>query len=443
MNVCQAIKLPLFPAPEEGETVYSVCARFHRRSGYRRPEFSSSLMLGQPHGGRRSDLVIGLQHLQTASSNRIDATESTLRTRTVLGAYLPFMNASRRRAVVDTVLSSDPSTSRAAAGLPWSGVVLRHDLRCCSQCTYEDRGRHGFPYWKVDHQFPGVWMCCVHHLPLLVQSRRGVRNSNWITVDDAKLIESLPHATPQILRQLESVASAICWLASQSVLNVDVLSSMTRLRLRCQQAISCELKCTRAELVRIHEERVRELADTVDQFRAFHNWTWLRHTLFDRRYAHPLRWGLALAISGSTQSSDLSKDYFEALEREPQQPLFSEFPEPLRALAPKALYEALTGPVSIMQAARISGLREGEIERWLRKDASLASAWKTSGYSVKKRAAIMMLEGELLAHESATRTTILRNAPWAFRWLEKNERPLLDSLVPPPYGRRVQTLLWS
>ncbi|WP_445322812.1 TniQ family protein [Ramlibacter sp. AN1015] len=438
------VKLPFFPEPTEGETLYSLCARFHRRSGYARPEYSSNVMLGHPRGGSRPDILTGLRHLEAASGNLIEATESTLRTRTVLRAYLPFMSAPRRREVFAAVAASNRTTSRCAAGLPWNDVVLRHELRCCPECSLEDRSRYGVACWKVDHQLPGVWICSDHGWPLLVQAKRGARNSNWVTVQDAKLIDPLPRPTPQILAQLKSIASAVLWIGSQTALNVDALSSMMRLRLRMQSAIACELKCTKAELESIHSDRVSRVVNSgLSHFRSFQDWTWLRHTLFDRRYAHPLRWALALAISGSTEHSDLSRDYYEALGREPQYSLFPDTPEPLRALAPNALYRALDGPVSIKEAARACGLRQGEIERWLRRDASLSTAWKASTYQVKRRAAVMLVQGVLLAHHDASRTLLLKNARWAFRWLERNERDLLDALAPAPYGRRTQGLLWS
>lgn len=428
---------------EDGETLYSVCARFHCVSGYRRSEVSSTLMLGHPCGGRSPDLVTGLHHLEEASGHLIQTSESTLRFHTVLGAYFPFMNAARRRDVLDSVAGTDGSISRNDAGLPWSGVLLRHELRCCPECALEDRRRLGFAYWKVEHQFPGIWICRRHGLPLLVQKRRGARNNNWLTVKEANLKRPLASVPPRILGKLKSVADAVSWIASQFRLNPDALSSMARLRLRRQSAIASELKCTVSEIEHIHANHVLELVDSeIEHFVGFRDSKWLRYTLFDKRYSHPLRWGTALAISGPTDPDSLSRDYFEALEREPQPALFDELPGRLRARAPSDLYDALTGPVSIEQAARITNLRAGEVQRWLLKDPQLRKWWKDTSFEVKQRSAVFLLQGTLLANPGATRITLLRNAPWAFRWLETNDRDLLETLAPSPYGQRVQQKLW-
>src|SRR3546814_14840989 len=47
-------------------------------------------------------------------------------------------------------------------GLLTSRFRANHPLKACPACMTKDLDDHQTTYWRLDHQFPGVWHCPVH-----------------------------------------------------------------------------------------------------------------------------------------------------------------------------------------------------------------------------------------------------------------------------------------
>lgn len=425
--------VPYFPSPEPGETLYSICARFHRLSGGLDPDATSLLLLGSRRGGARQDHIFGLTRLAAASGGLIAADESVLRERTVLRAYLPFMAADKRQAVIHTICLSQyrKPPSRAQTGLTWNSITLTHELRACPQCLLQQRQHLGFGFWRSAHQLPGVWMCAEHQEILRTVPKRGPRNAGWVTARDEILVTALELFDNSDRQILGRIADSVHWLADFARVNLDALTLMVRSRLHECGFTPSAFSLSAKDLASI----ATECRNRLGRFRAghfdfVHSPLWLGQVLFDRRASHPVRWAVLLAITGHTDRKTLSEQYISSLHRLPDLELFPR-PQTFRARAPGYLYDALSGPVTIAEAAIKAGVKRSQVESWLRRDRLLGEHWRRTRAEVKRRAARFVIQGAVAALPQASRSEIIARCLWAVRWLEANCASDLNEVLPP------------
>lgn len=427
--------LSFFPEPADDETIYSACARFHRLAGRSSSASTSKLLLGHGVGGSEIDLVSGLQHLEEASHGLILCNQETLRQRSVLRSYLPFMSAVRRREVLAACSSTlSPLPTRAERGLTGSRSMLEHHLRECPECTAEHL-KAGFAYWVTGHQLPGTWVCLRHRCALRSMCRRGHRNMTWATAASAKF-DVRPEPSRDLFAALCNISTCIGWLGAQPTVNLEVLLMQVRSRMRESGLSRSDVKVTNDELRRLHERMHLVIGSGIPHFAGYDKANWIRLTVRDQRFAHPLHWAMLLAFSGEACEASLTHEYADAHARLPEQELFDEPCVTRRACAPASLYKAMEQFERLEVCAQRSSLRVGEVQRWLRRDPALAEHRRASELKIKHRAAKQCIEGALMHNPSLTRVGVLRRVPWAFRWLEAHDPELLGRLTPAPYGRQ-------
>lgn len=426
-------KLPFFPHARSGESLYSVCARFHRQSGYLDSKYTSQFMFGHGKVGARQDFILGLFNLQVASNGTINADEKTLRERTVLGSYLPFMEPSQRLAAIAAALNGlGDHRVRSSTGLTWNHVTIAHELRACPECVAEQIKEAGFPYWQTCLQLPGVWMCTKHELPLHFYPRRDVKNATWICVDLDVLTSVWTETSTKVNQRLNDLAHCIDWLSNHRSIDTDALRAMTRTRLHIGGLSKSEVKLSKSEQSGLVRECHQLLGSSnIPHYSFLSSEKWLRQTLVDRRATHPVRWAVLLTLSGNVEHDLLSRQYASALERMPDLDLFEDIGHPRLAKAPKNLYDVLSAPISKTAASKELQLPSSYIDAWLRRDKVLKKHWVESGYRVKLKAAKLTLQGAVLARPNATRSEIIKLNVWAVRWLEENAPEEIDKVLPP------------
>ena len=431
--------LTFFPDIKPDETLYSVCARYHYRSGYSDSATTSARLLGHLRGGKQYDLLVGMAKLSELTEGAIPANEATLRERTVLRAYLPFMPPTRRTKVVEACLRSTKSVlAKSYAGLS-TGATTNHFLRHCPECLEAQHTEHGFVFWNTSLQLPGVWVCPHHQRPLMFLPERNKKRTDWIPVA-RNALQELPPEAIAIAGRLGRVSCAMQWIGSAERLNVDAVAIMVRARLHGARYTRSDVKASDVELARLHKNEVHPLLRSgVAQFQGLTDESWISNCLRDERASHPLKWAVLLSTAGNVDDRTLSLDYKTATERLSQPELFEDAYRPRRARAPEAAYGALTGPVTIAEAAHASGMRTAELQGWIRRDEMLAQHWRTTGFDVRRRAAISTIEGCTAANPTLMRSQVISQCLWAVRWLEQNDRQLLKSLLPetqPKYDRQ-------
>lgn len=431
--------LTFFPDIQADETIYSACTRYHFRSGYSDSATTSTRLLGHARGGKHQDLPVGVARLSRLTGGAIAANETTLRERTVLRAYLPLMSSARREKVVGACLRSTKSVlAKAYSGLSY-GVTTDHRLRHCFECLQAQYAKHGFAFWRTSHQLPGVWVCPDHQSLLVHLPERSKKRTDWVRVDRSALRE-LPHEAVAVTRRLSQVSSVMQWISNSERLHVDALVVMVRARLHEARHTRSDMKATDEELARVHKTEVAPLALCgVSQFQGFRYEGWISSCLVDERASHPLKWAVLLGISGEVDHSALSRAYAVATERISQPGLFDHDYRPRRSRAPEAAYTALTGPVTVAEAAQASGMRASELQAWLRRDEMLSQHWRATDFDVRRRAAIFTIEGCTTANPKMMRSQVMARCLWAVRWLEQNDRQMLNLLLPasqPKYARQ-------
>lgn len=389
-------------------------------------------MFGYRNGGARQENSLALWHLAEATGRVVSATEETIRERTVLRSYLPFMRSAQRQAVLRNLLSRQTEPlNRAKVGLTWNAVALTHELRACPECVDQQLREIGFAYWLTSHQLPGVWVCTEHNQPLWVQRRRGPRNMAWVDAHSARLSPTPLAASFESLRQLTKLAECLNWLASRSTIDLDALAALVRSRLH-------QGGCTQSE-VKLSDDEQRDLLNAlrmayvqagIDHLGFLESPKWLHLTLRDKRAAHPVRWAVLLATAGSTSPAELTAQYAEALCRLPELELFDAQSAPRLARAPSALYEVLADPISLGEAAKRSNIPLPHVHAWMRRDPALVQHRREAGANVKIRAACLTVQGAVAAMPAAKRSEIIARCLWAVRWLEANAPDELNKVLP-------------
>lgn len=101
--------------------------------------------------------------------------------RTVLRFYRPFLEATLVTDSVATMCGSSVAHLKFRLGLLTSRFRANHPLKICSSCMRRDVELHGWAYWHLAHQFPGVWMCPEHREPLQEATLKstGVERFQW------------------------------------------------------------------------------------------------------------------------------------------------------------------------------------------------------------------------------------------------------------------------
>jgi hypothetical protein len=208
-----------FPDPYPDELLYSVCARYHHRAGYRAYSYTSRDLFGASAAA-----AIGLQgrlnHLIAAlpPGHRYSVAQ-LIDQHTLLPFYAPFLPPERVRRLRSLMAEEGRGQS-----VYWqAGTILRAKinlecLRYCPDCVTEDRRRYGEAYWHRAHQAPGVLVCHHHAVPLkssnLYAHNRGHHRKFWKRIDQAMQdIPTPPHKADGRDHQAHLwIAQEVWWL---------------------------------------------------------------------------------------------------------------------------------------------------------------------------------------------------------------------------------------
>lgn len=113
------------------------------------------------------DFPSGLEYLCRLTGDRLGPVREIALTRTLLSFYEPFMSKERLGAVVTSMRGQSVPHLKYRMGLLTSGFRADHPLRACPVCIQADLTAHGWAYWHLVHQLPGVSHCTVHCCPLV------------------------------------------------------------------------------------------------------------------------------------------------------------------------------------------------------------------------------------------------------------------------------------
>lgn len=171
------------------ESLFSLISRAHSLSKNRCADATTLALFGHRQIGCAHDLPARIDELVRRTGGRFGDAETLIRQRTVLASYLPLLDQLTTAQAIGALRSNSIGPLKTHIGLLASGFGADHPLRACPDCMEDDREVHGVAYWHMPHQWPGVWFCTRHQLPLLRfrLKSNGVERFLWHMPDEAEL----------------------------------------------------------------------------------------------------------------------------------------------------------------------------------------------------------------------------------------------------------------
>lgn len=193
------------------ETFFSLVSRNHCLWGHDADWRTSLLLFGFRQSGIHHDLPNGIGIFAERTGNQLGTAEAIARERTLLRYYGRFLSASDEQDAVLALSGNTVAHLKFRLGLLTSRFRANHPLKACTSCMAADVLEHGWAYWHMEHQFPGVWWCNTHGIPLresLLKST-GVDRFLWHlpSIDTLReLSQEISHPTEAAMTTLSALA---------------------------------------------------------------------------------------------------------------------------------------------------------------------------------------------------------------------------------------------
>ena len=152
-------RFSFFPAPAEGETIYSWLCRYHLMSGHCSFRANTLASLGVSHGRASNEFPSFLPSLSIAAEAPMDI---IIRFMTPYNYYASFLPLKRRQLLWECLRKGETGSLQSMLGAVASRLTPGQMLFSCSRCIGEDIECNGFPFWHLDHQLTGVVACSRH-----------------------------------------------------------------------------------------------------------------------------------------------------------------------------------------------------------------------------------------------------------------------------------------
>jgi len=200
-----------------GESLYSFCSRQHRIWGFSLGAQSAISLFGHARRGLQHDLPSSLAKLAANLHGALSSPEDIALERTLCRFYAPFMSPRDLEEALMTMASDSVANLKFKMGLLTSRFRAHHPLKACPSCMTVDRVDHGWTYWHLEHQYPGVWTCPHHGVPLQESAVKanGVERFQWhlpsevhllqVPQDRAEADESLHHFSQLVVSLIDGV----------------------------------------------------------------------------------------------------------------------------------------------------------------------------------------------------------------------------------------------
>lgn len=171
--------LAFFPSIYKDELLYSVLARYHKRSGNLSNKHSTLDLFGKKKAyiipDLPTDLEILLEKVNPFLNSSID---EWINYHTLYNYYTNFTSKEIKQSVRNKMLYGCGNTSLHYSTGQMAGTVKEPMyFRYCPNCFEEDIQVNGETYWRTYHQLPSVFICLKHSV-LLVDSSILIRQGN-------------------------------------------------------------------------------------------------------------------------------------------------------------------------------------------------------------------------------------------------------------------------
>lgn len=466
------------------ETLFSWASRYHQISGARLPAQTCLALFGKPRQGYQHDFPSPLIPFVHATQGRFGDTRLIARTRTILPFYLSHRDLNIADAAYAALSEPNSGMLKYQLGILTSRFRANHPLKACHQCMSEDEHRYGTPYWHMQHQLPGVWICPQHGLLLLTCTTKstGLERFAWVLPNKGQLIsrhgQELSLNSKQALRQLAHLSIAWATMPEASF-NEAALAATYRAQLIRTHGMKSRSAASNAYSASVsplqHIDELQALATSPTHATHVLN----RWVFAPRGSTHPLRhlslihwlfpdWPSFLSSyqSEPQQGGDISncrpsgiagcghldprKEEAIIRLRSSETPSSiaknlhlatqtviawataagvrtSRRPKKLKGDSYLQLVEALRGGISKSDAATHFGLSIQSVTRVLRSEVGLSDAWRQSRFDATQLTARSTWQSTVTKYGNLGIKQLRQLEPAVYAWLYRNDGDWLQS----------------
>lgn len=156
--------LSFFPAPIDGETVYSWLSRYHIWSGHKSFRRHSLAVFDVNESQSAAEFPGFLKSLSVLSDVKIDWIIEHM---TDCQYYQPFLTPEQYQHLFESITQGDTAALQSQLAMVANRLTSGKELWSCALCIEADINKYGFPIWHVNHQIVGAVSCPIHHQLLL------------------------------------------------------------------------------------------------------------------------------------------------------------------------------------------------------------------------------------------------------------------------------------
>ncbi|MEQ1684280.1 MAG: TniQ family protein [Burkholderiaceae bacterium] len=426
-----AKRLGMLPSWELGETLYSWASKTHLILA-RSARSSSNALFGSLRACRAHDVPPRLARFVELTNGRLGSAQDILAKRTVLGGHLPFLEESRRSAVVAALVAGEGARANLHLGLRASKMPSTHPLRFCETCAAEDRATLGYARWQVVHQLPAVWMC-ESHLTTLVEFG-GVARA-WELPGDRKVdaASRISAGHDETLLRMAAVCTAAHGLG---VVNAGGLRRASLEKL-------CELGLVgnpaRLSAATLHDEFCSSLAGAwvaaYEPLKHLHkDGEWVASLLRARSASHPTKWALVWAwlwadLSAAEVGISFRQAALDAATSKGQLALWPEHGREDLGASLLRVEEAMTGATTMDEVRGKVGVKHFVLSRWLKEFPHLQEFWDARQVQRRREIAVKRIEEAIVSLSDVNRQRLRELCSAEIRWLERHDRETLNRLL--------------
>ncbi|WP_394269845.1 TnsD family Tn7-like transposition protein [Qipengyuania sp.] len=153
--------LVFFPPLLPGELLYSALARHGVLSGLTSPKGLMKDLYGRANMIATVDLPNNLSTLLGRLPSRRSAARHLIGGHTLYGYYTAFQSLELRQMAFEAMFGGEGSV-HFLLGASVFRTGRPAYLQFCPDCAIQQEHDHGFRYWRVNHQLPGVLVCDRH-----------------------------------------------------------------------------------------------------------------------------------------------------------------------------------------------------------------------------------------------------------------------------------------
>lgn len=177
-----------------GETLFSLCSRFHNLTGNALHARTCQQLFGHARDGTAHDFPARLDEFVRRTQGALGDIEGIV-DHTLLPFYFPFRAVPDAQNAIAAVRNCGLGAIKGKLGMLASRFGSSHPLKACSSCMIDDAQDHGVSIWHLDHQYPSSWICARHLEPLHFSLFKisGEGRFHWALPRDTTLQPGLPH----------------------------------------------------------------------------------------------------------------------------------------------------------------------------------------------------------------------------------------------------------